>query len=316
MFGGVNQDSFGANWGFRDLNQYDDNVEGGFLDEDVSNFITDDLVTKNKSENVQKKTFMPLKISMIYNAWKSGGSFLNVFGYQLEIIKIVGRIKETKSTDQETTFVVDDGSGKIDCIYMHPGDISEWRKRFLSNLDKNKQQVKIYGGFNPIYSTQVPTIIIYSIKELNSPDESTLHDLDVINAILLSDGKHNPDALNTLNEMDAILKQFDIVQPFKTDTGASITSANIVASAMEIIDGKVPANELALTKYISSMLANETRNHNPNGLHISEILKRCKQQHSFQSILEQHVRKVLTDLERDATVYQTLDSNTFASTDS
>ncbi|BAM39744.1 uncharacterized protein TOT_020000017 [Theileria orientalis strain Shintoku] len=314
MFGGVNQDSFGANWGISDLNQVDNN-DGGFFEEDLSNYLNEDAGNKQVHEVAQRKTFMPLKINMIYSSWKTGGSSINILGYQLDIIKLVGRIVDAKTTEQDTTFVIDDGTGSIDCIHLFPGDMTEWKTNYVNNLMKTKSQVKVYGGFNPLYSSSNPTIIIYSIKELSSPEESKLHDLDVIYSILSNDGKSNPKVNDTLTDMDSVLKQFKIV---KTDRAQEMPEKAPVPAQVNTTAAttKIPANELALTKFISSMLSNEARNNNFNGLHVSEILKRCNKQHSFQSVQEQHVRKVLSDLERDASVYQTLDSNTYASTDS
>lgn len=122
---------------------------------------------------------------MIYSSWKTGGVSINVFGYHLDIIKLVGYVKDAKETEQDTSFVIDDGTGTIECIHLSPGDISDWKRSYISELTRTKSPVKIYGGFNPLYSSSSPTIIIYSIKEVTSPEEIKLHNLDVIYSVLL-----------------------------------------------------------------------------------------------------------------------------------
>ncbi|KAK2195264.1 bifunctional Winged helix-like DNA-binding domain superfamily/Nucleic acid-binding [Babesia duncani] len=298
MIGGYAQhDSFGVNWGFQETSNAFDNLDGGFFEEDISHPPDEDSAHKEKGDIAPKQTFMPLKISMIYNAWKLDSSAIKIFNVHVELVKIIGQITMCKMTENRLNFVIDDGTGCLLFIYIHPKNLSDYRLRRLQRLEEKKPFVKCYGNYNPVQSSKYPTIIAHSIKELSSFDEYTLHELDVMHNIITHENA-TPQSNQNIPNMNDIFNQFGTVRK---------TEPEIMA------DSKGVVNPAALTKYISLMLAKEDKNVNSNGLHITEIIRRCKQMHSFQAITEAQVRQSLAELEKDATVYQTVDSNTFAS---
>ncbi|KAK1937432.1 hypothetical protein X943_001817 [Babesia divergens] len=306
MFGGFNDhDAFGANWNLDEIQQLDDITAGGFLEEDPG-ITNDDASPQKEKLAISKQAMMPVKNSMIYNAWKQETSYIQFFNKSPDVVKIVGRLVASHSSNESTQFLIDDGTARIPCIYVHPSDMTSFRRRELAQVQNTTRMVVVYGSYNPMYSVKCPALLIFKIREVHSHDEFALHELDVVHLIMLNEREgHGMD----VTDMNTILQNYDVKC---ADTARSDTSA---ASAQVLNTAMGTNGPLTLMKYVALLLANETRSGNLNGLHITEITQRCKQQRNFQSISEQHVRKVLAELEKDATVYQTLDANTFASTD-
>lgn len=305
MFGGIAEsDAFGTNWNLDEIQQLDDITAGGFLDEEAG-LHHEDHETPRERLTLEKQALMPVVNSMIYNSWRQEQSYIQFFNKCPEILKIVGRIVGCESTAETTQFLVDDGTARIPCIYLHPADMTPYRRKQLAQIEATDRSVVIYGSYNAMYSVKAPAILIYKIREAISYDEVTLHNLDVIHLIV---SQETEGAAFNPNDMNAILQNYDAKQPepprAPVEQGQNVLSTSTGAGG-----------PLTLMKFVALLLADETRSGNLNGLNVMEITQRCKQERNFQSISEQHVRKVLAELERDATVYQTLDNNTFASTD-
>ncbi|KAK1444011.1 hypothetical protein BgAZ_208870 [Babesia gibsoni] len=304
MFGGFSDhDAFGANWNIDEIQQLDDITAGGFLEEEPG-MQPDERDTSKGKLNLSKQAMMPVKNSMIYNSWRHEPSYISFFNKCPDILKVVGRVVSCHNTPESTQFLIDDGTARIACIYIHPGDMTPFRRRELAHVQSTARMVVVYGSYNAMYSIKTPALLIFKIREVTSYDEIALHDLDVVHLII----SNEKEGANNLNDMNTLLQNYDVNQQTIPKPPAD-PRANVLSSSTG------PGGPLTLMKYVALLLANETRSGNLNGLHVMEITQRCKQQHNFQSISEQHVRKVLAELEKDATVYQTLDANTFASTD-
>ncbi|GBE61094.1 replication A2, putative [Babesia ovata] len=359
MFGGFNdQDAFGANWNLDEIQQLEDITAGGFIEDDAIP-PHDNLALNADKVAPTKQAWMPAKIGMIVSAWKGETSYIQFFNKIPDIVKILGRIEKYKSTEENTMILIDDGTGRVPCIYVHPSDMTSFRQRELDKVLHSQKMVVVYGTYNPIYSVKCPALIIFKIREVCSPDEFALHELDVMHMIIRNERDGTP--LQTVEVgyvlQDYAPKSVDLMgNPVESGmptipTAAAINMHNtaapgadssvnsafspgVISNASSVMattmtpggasvstPGTAGANTpdcqgpLTLMKYIAHLLAAETRNGNLNGLHVGEITRLCKQQRNFQSISEQHVRKVLAELEKDATVYQTVDAHTFASTD-
>ncbi|GIX63424.1 RP-A, OB fold single strand binding protein [Babesia caballi] len=359
MFGGfTDHDAFGANWNLDEIQQLEDITAGGFLEDDAV-AASEEGGQHGERVSPSKQSMMPAKIGMIVSAWKEETSYIQFFNKIPDVIKIVGRIEQHTSTEDSTQFVIDDGTGRIQCMYSHPSDMTPFRQRELEKLRSTTKMVAVYGSYNPIYSANCPTLIIFKIREVYCSDEFTLHELDIIHMILRNEREGMP--LKSF-EVSSMMRKYD--QAPGMASGASPGASHAMASSMaggmphdfapsavpgvvhavsagytpggspnftsSMTPGMTPGSQpllppsgapaegqgpLTLIKYVAHLLASEMRNGNLNGLHVSEITRQCKMQRNFQSISEQHVRKVLAELEKDATVYQTVDAHTFASTD-
>ncbi|ORM41612.1 uncharacterized protein BXIN_2649 [Babesia sp. Xinjiang] len=311
MFGGFgDQDSFGANWNLDEIQQLEDITAGGFLEDDAIPQLDETGLQKEKVAPT-RQSMMPVKISMIVNAWHNDAGYIQFFNRVPDVMKILGRIESHKSTDENTQFLIDDGTGRITCTFVHPSDMTPFRQRELEKVMQTHRMVVVYGSYNPIYSVNCPAIVIFKIREVYSPDEFTLHELDVINMILRNEKEGTPLQVGDVIDIAQTFAAQPIENQYHNPTGTA-------ASTIRDHPGAAPSDgqtNLTLTKYIAQLLAEETRKGNLNGLHVDAITRDCKMQRNFQSISEQHVRKVLTELEKDATVYQTVDAQTFASTD-
>ncbi|GFE55168.1 hypothetical protein BaOVIS_025720 [Babesia ovis] len=314
MFGALgDQDAFGANWNLDEIQQLEDITAGGFLEDDAVE-LPDEAGNKEKIAP-SRHSMMPVKISMIVNAWQNDTGYIQFFNKVPDILKIVGRVEKHKTTEENTQFLIDDGTGRIPCIYVHTGTITPFRQSALEKVMKSTKMVAVYGSYNPIYSVKCPVLVIYKIREIYAPDEYALHELDVVNLILRNEKEGAPpqigDPLESMPAFNAIPS--DMPQNATVDMPAGM-QGNMGQTLPS--HGQADAQgTMTLTKYVAQLLAEETRKGNLNGLNITEITRRCKLQRNFQSISEQHVRKVLTELEKDATVYQTVDAHTYASTD-
>ncbi|SIO73722.1 conserved Plasmodium protein, unknown function [Babesia microti strain RI] len=264
--------NFPKDWDFlhENNNSSGPGIEGsGF----ISNDPNEDF-DKSSLEPSNKINFMPLKIGMINSTWKSDSRYIQIFGNQVEIIKIVGRIVNVQWTDQNNQYLIEDDTGRIMCILVRADEFSEYRTKQLKDLENGHKLVKIYGGYNPINSTQYPVISIYSIKCIQNFNESLLHDLDVMHTIL----KKNS-------------------QRMKNEDNRS----NYIGS---------------LSSYIAKLLSDHVKSgKGRNGFNVSEITRQCQLCPEFQNVTENHVMTCLKELEQEARVYQTIDTQTFSSSE-
>lgn len=68
---------------------------------------------------------------MINSTWKSDSRYIQIFGNQVEIIKIVGRIVNVQWTDQNNQYLIEDDTGRIMCILVRADEFSEYRTKQL-----------------------------------------------------------------------------------------------------------------------------------------------------------------------------------------
>nr|BAN64834.1 conserved hypothetical protein [Babesia bovis] len=311
MFGGLgDHDAFGANWNLDEIQQLDDITAGGFLDDDADH-LADDSTTTHQKVAPSRLSLMPVKITMIVNEWYKESGYIAFSNKIPDIIKILGRVERYMCTDENTQFVIDDGTARITCVYVHTNNLTPFRQKQLERVMQTTKMVVVYGSYNPVYSVKCPVLVIYKIREIYTANEFALHHFDVVNLILRNERESstmqvaNPiDSMPVVNIDNHVVGQMENMIPSGQPTNVQHQPPKMDA------DGGI-----TLMRFIARTLAEETRKGNLNGITVTEITQRCNMHRNFQSITEQHVRKVLFELEKDASVYQTIDANTYASTD-
>ncbi|CAM9377411.1 unnamed protein product [Phaeothamnion confervicola] len=140
--------------------------------------------------NKEKQTIIPLTIRMIVNAKQDqpDGKFM-VDNCELQQVKIVGFIRDVVAMSTNSSYIVEDGTGLLDCRMFHDSDESEQEVERRDALVQHTF-VRVYGSVrffdgkaSDAYGTMHMTV--NNIRPIEDTNELTYHALEVIYVHLL-----------------------------------------------------------------------------------------------------------------------------------
>ncbi|KAL6559138.1 hypothetical protein OROHE_006507 [Orobanche hederae] len=273
--------------------QFDGNAAfsgGGFMPSQATQ-TADPSFSPAKNRDAQ--ALLPLTVKQINEAFQSSDDKANflIDGVDVNNVKLVGMLNEKTERVTDVSFVLDDGTGCINCQrWVHEAvDMKEM------DLLLNGMYVKVHGHLKGFQGKK--QLMVYSVRPLTDYNEIANHFADCIYVHCYNTRiRKLPDATQVPGHMP----NSAVNTPSK---GYQPTSSNHASVSVQYNMDGVKGIEKAVLHYMQqpSCLVGA------KGVHYREVAQRL-------NISENKIIEIMKSLEVEGLVYSTIDDNHFKST--
>ncbi|CAI9097574.1 OLC1v1034041C6 [Oldenlandia corymbosa var. corymbosa] len=158
--------------------QFDGNAAfsgGGFMPSQATQTANDSSFSPAKSRDMQ--TLTPLTVKQISAAFQSSDDRMNIVidGADVNNVKLVGTLMDKASRVTDAQFVLDDGTGRINCFRWLNGEAYESQE--MDKVEEGKYVV-VHGHLKGFQGKK--QLVAYSVRPVSDYNEITNHFADCI----------------------------------------------------------------------------------------------------------------------------------------
>ncbi|XP_026467508.1 replication protein A 32 kDa subunit [Ctenocephalides felis] len=222
------------------------------------------------------QTVVPLVIQQV-KGWS--GDSLKVWGMNVNIVKLVGVVKNIENSSTKITYTIEDHTGTIDCYYW----LEENNTKSLSNIMMNTY-VEVFGNARKNQGSSL--IMLFNINPLTSFNQVTTHLLEVLHARYQAEQWHK----NGEGGNESMNK------------GGPFNNSTLESSISGMRAGSLNQQQQNLYEAIRSFPY-------PEGISTKQLLEK------FPSISQGELVKITDFLCNEGHIYTSIDADHFLSTD-